>query len=815
MFKHVRDYFSDNAIQGDAAEAEAALRKIHSGILQKDEKVVFAFLDRGGSGRDSSYFTSKRILIRDVKGVTGNRQNYKTILYKDIDYFSASTPGPAMIDSDAEIDMYVSGMGHIEFEFSRDKVDIFAIKSFLNRMVLPAEVAYTVQIPQGVGPGMQFQATLEDQVVVITVPPNLGPGYLMQVLAPPKEYSQGEGKDKDPDERHQNIFDFLGDNAAQVDAKMMEDRLRTSPPVLHPGEKIALAFKSGRDFKLFTNKRLMVIDKRGLTGKKVMYRSFLWKMFHAFEVETAGSFLDRDAEIRLFTNHCPRSIISQDLRNGKCDVMEVQKFLTDKILGFDFVPPLQNFQDAAHGKVDTGSGSVLAFLGDDNRQIDAAQANAQFHTNPAILQGSEFCEMAFKGRRDLVLFTNKRIVIIDTIGFTGKRKSFKSLPWKSIVAFSVTSAGSFVDKDSELTLWTEMMYYQPPSEGDNPPPPPVPVESMISLDFQKDKVDLMSVQRYVASRVLLNANNEPPNPEAKVPDWASIPTNQSGIEALGNFIGQNNKTMDPKEFETQMKAATILQEDEFVAMAFQVGRDSVAFTNKRVLNIDVQGFTGKRIEYKSLPYSSIRAWHVETAGTIDWDTELRLYTRNPWMGSFTGCMQFDFKKKTDIIAIGKYLSAMIFGVYDYTPKIIKDEHDAKKPETKETSGFMQVLTGDGEEINAESASKKYREEVELLLDSEVVDAAFKCGRDKYVHTNKRFISIDIKGISGKRRNYFSLPLKYCTGFAAQTAGSVLDRDSELYVYTDISGFSRFKQTFRKTKVDVLEQHEKICNKLIR
>lgn len=124
---------------------------------------------------------------------------------------------------------------------------------------------------------------------------------------------------------------------------------------------------------------------------------------------------------------------------------------SDKILGMDPQPPTANVNELA-GTQDTGA-SLFAFLGDDARQVDAAQADAKFHQSPPILQSTERCEMAFKGRRDMVLFTTKRLIVVDVKGFSGTKTSFLSLPWSTVKCFGVKSAGSFLDKDSEMMIW--------------------------------------------------------------------------------------------------------------------------------------------------------------------------------------------------------------------------------------------------------------------------------------------------------------------------------------------------------------------------
>jgi hypothetical protein len=69
-----------------------------------------------------------------------------------------------------------------------------------------------------------------------------------------------------------------------------------------------------------------------------------------------------------------------------------------------------------------------------------------------ILVGGEQLLMTFKAIRDIVVFTNKRIIVINVQGLTGKKKDVSSLPYARIQAFSVETAGNF-DLDSELELW--------------------------------------------------------------------------------------------------------------------------------------------------------------------------------------------------------------------------------------------------------------------------------------------------------------------------------------------------------------------------
>ena len=94
----------------------------------------------------------------------------------------------------------------------------------------------------------------------------------------------------------------------------------------------------------------------------------------------------------------------------------------------------------------------------------------------------------------------------------------------------------------------------------------------------------------------------------------------------------------------------LLVPEEQVFMAFKGIRDSVTFTNKRLVVLNVQGLTGKKRDYTSLPYSKIQAFSVETAGTFDLDAELEL-----WFSGL-GKVKLEFKGGVDIRSIGRLIA---------------------------------------------------------------------------------------------------------------------------------------------------------------
>jgi hypothetical protein len=85
----------------------------------------------------------------------------------------------------------------------------------------------------------------------------------------------------------------------------------------------------------------------------------------------------------------------------------------------------------------------------------------------------------------------------------------------------------------------------------------------------------------------------------------------------------NASAISVSEVESETKPLLIA--DERIEMAFRLARDLIVFTNRRLILVDKQGLTGKKVEYASIPYRSIVRYSVETAGHLDLDAELRIY----------------------------------------------------------------------------------------------------------------------------------------------------------------------------------------------
>lgn len=99
----------------------------------------------------------------------------------------------------------------------------------------------------------------------------------------------------------------------------------------------------------------------------------------------------------------------------------------------------------------------------------------------------------------------------------------------------------------------------------------------------------------------------------------------------------------------------LLVDGEEVVMAFQTIRDQLLFTNKRIISIDVQGLTGKRKSFSSMPYSKIQYFSIQTPGFAEAFPDSELFI----MFSNTFTAKFEFKENVDIGKIGRMISEYV------------------------------------------------------------------------------------------------------------------------------------------------------------
>lgn len=110
-------------------------------------------------------------------------------------------------------------------------------------------------------------------------------------------------------------------NAGVVEAEKLQ---ADYSKLLADNETIEIGFKVIRDTFIFTNKRLILVDVQGMTGKKAQYLSIVYSKITKFSIETAGHF-DLDAELKIWVGSDPVPISKKF--NKKVNIYDLQKIL--------------------------------------------------------------------------------------------------------------------------------------------------------------------------------------------------------------------------------------------------------------------------------------------------------------------------------------------------------------------------------------------------------------------------------------------------------------------------------------------------------
>lgn len=99
----------------------------------------------------------------------------------------------------------------------------------------------------------------------------------------------------------------------------------------------------------------------------------------------------------------------------------------------------------------------------------------------------------------------------------------------------------------------------------------------------------------------------------------------------------------------------ILIDGEEIIGTYKAIRDYCVFTTKRIISVNVQGITGKKKDFTSMPYAKITVFSIETSGVFDLDSELEMYF------SGVGKVKFEFSGNSDIVRIGKVIAQYTLG----------------------------------------------------------------------------------------------------------------------------------------------------------
>jgi hypothetical protein len=123
---------------------------------------------------------------------------------------------------------------------------------------------------------------------------------------------------------------------------------------------------------------------------------------------------------------------------------------------------------------------------------------------------------------------------------------------------------------------------------------------------------------------------------------------------MGFFDGLMGNASQVDIGEVRSEFSKVLAEQESIDKAYKLIRDLFIFTNKRLILVDKQGLTGKKVEIHSIPYRSITHFSIETAGNFDLDAELKI-----WLSGQAAPIQKQFNKSLNIYELQSVLATYV------------------------------------------------------------------------------------------------------------------------------------------------------------
>ena len=123
---------------------------------------------------------------------------------------------------------------------------------------------------------------------------------------------------------------------------------------------------------------------------------------------------------------------------------------------------------------------------------------------------------------------------------------------------------------------------------------------------------------------------------------------------MGLFSGASKGTASAELKKLHGEYMQLLIDGEIIENGFAVNRDTFLFTNRRLILVNIQGLSGRKIEYLSIPYKKITKFSIETGASFDLDAELMI-----WIAGETMPIEKKFNKDVNIYDFQKVLASHV------------------------------------------------------------------------------------------------------------------------------------------------------------
>lgn len=646
-------WFKGNMAEIDKADTERIF-KTEMPILQQNEFVDKAFQ----VGGDRTILTNKRIVRVGMAQFIGKMITYEFVPWKAVQAFQVHSAG--YLDSNSEMTIWTSVP--------------YASKNLLLGYPEPPRV-----FQQNL---RSFSAGTPDVVEIQSIYAKyvLGDNTRERVLPATPISKYGGIPGGGPSTTGAEILSFLLGNFSTAHPGQAEGRLRAAAPILQENEHVEMAFQKNRfenDLIYLTTKRVLFADvKKWLFwDNAIEYLSIPYDSIHLFKTETAAT-LDLDCMFTIYTGiHPPppfkvfsddptpggksgsqtdpndpnddfnqdlpepvpspaptpshdaddndkveektssdgkkfklvakpgMSMIEVALRTGT-DINAIQKLLYTKVLRTDGYRSLLEEDKLAPASKTGGIMDFIHWLDGNAKEFSPAEAERQLHVAGPILVGPEKVLKAFTTWRDLTLLTSTRLLVVDIVSVAlWRRIKYTSVPYANIHGFGIQNAGTF-DLDATMKFYTTS-----------------PWMPHVTQDLAQGTSNIPELQTFLCDRIVPSGNNG-----VGLLETDSVKPSKGSFL---NWLGNNHDKMDTQEAQTQLQFEKVLQAGETVKLAYRVGYDKMLYTDRRILQIDVNDWDlfSRKVEYRTIPYKHVIGFSVQSSyGYLDWDEEVIIYT---------------------------------------------------------------------------------------------------------------------------------------------------------------------------------------------
>lgn len=505
-----------------------------------------------------------------------------------------------------------------------------------------------------------------------------------------------------------------------------------------------------------------------------------------------------------------KAIETRIVRDRSEDILRLNRFLAHLVVDIDtdlgdtpestLAHETKGFSADALPNSHKSDNVLTRVLQRDYYEGDATVFRQSLQDTLYMLGNSEVVEKAYNRGQDVLVFTNKRIILGEVAGPLLKRSlDVTTIPWSAVKAYSVQPANGHYDTDVELWIWTD-----------------IPGLTSIRRDLNRGKADtelnVNNLLSYLNSKVL-------PGQVAR----SDCPKGVNNLKKLSAWSGSRHYLEDSQTLTTKIKEdiPCLLEDAEAVRVSFRRGRDVVMLTNLRVLWIDTRRtWFYQKTQMTSIPGHALASYNIQSKGfrevhqdeegntrsSLDRDHHFTVTTRIfpygdsvKWSSLTWDIDAFTIGMQT-LSNIQRELDTLIGGLDDFAAVRVTENENPREMSVFER--LFAVFTSSGYEQGNEEVTTLFRDSGWIGMEEHVLHA-YVMGRDHALYTDRRLLIVDYNETVG-RWDLTTFPWTSVDGYEVTEAGGILDRTDHAAFYLTTPSTPYFRHNLARNFVNVFQ-----------